>query len=112
MWTEGVAARTLWGSAGGIRGEAREQIDKVLLKQSHGITRLAPTVGFAICALISFALLTYALRHLEVGLPRSLGAAARGGSPARRRPDAAPRLGRPAPAPARRSATASTAHHT
>jgi quaternary ammonium compound-resistance protein SugE len=39
----------------------------VLLKQSHGITRLAPTAGFAICALISFALLTYALRYLLVG---------------------------------------------
>ena len=39
----------------------------VLLKQSHGITRVAPTIGFAICALISFGLLTLALRHLEVG---------------------------------------------
>jgi len=39
----------------------------VLLKQSHGITRLAPTVGFAVCALISFGLLTLALRKLEVG---------------------------------------------
>jgi quaternary ammonium compound-resistance protein SugE len=39
----------------------------VLLKQSHGITRLWPTVGFAVCALISFGLLTYALRSLEVG---------------------------------------------
>jgi hypothetical protein len=39
----------------------------VLLKQSHGITRLWPTVGFAICALISFALLTTALKKLEVG---------------------------------------------
>jgi quaternary ammonium compound-resistance protein SugE len=39
----------------------------VLLKQSHGITRLWPTVGFAICALISFGLLTYALRSLDVG---------------------------------------------
>jgi quaternary ammonium compound-resistance protein SugE len=39
----------------------------VLLKQSHGITKLWPTVGFAICALISFGLLTYALRSLEVG---------------------------------------------
>ncbi len=35
----------------------------VLLKQSHGITRLWPTVGFAACALVSFALLTVALRH-------------------------------------------------
>ena len=39
----------------------------VLLKQSHGITRLWPTVGFAVCALISFGLLTVALRQLEVG---------------------------------------------
>ncbi len=39
----------------------------VLLKQSHGITRLWPTVGFAICALVSFALLTMALKELEVG---------------------------------------------
>jgi quaternary ammonium compound-resistance protein SugE len=39
----------------------------VFLKQSHGITRLAPTVGFAVCALISFALLTVALKSLEVG---------------------------------------------
>lgn len=39
----------------------------VLLKQSHGMTRLWPTVGFAVCALISFGLLTVALRQLEVG---------------------------------------------
>src|SRR6266542_2055264 len=39
----------------------------VFLKQSHGITRLWPTVGFAVCALISFALLTVALESLEVG---------------------------------------------
>lgn len=39
----------------------------VLLKQSHSFTRLWPTVGFAACALISFALLNLALRHLEVG---------------------------------------------
>ena len=39
----------------------------VLLKQSHGFTRLWPTVGFAVCALISFGLLTLALRGLEVG---------------------------------------------
>jgi len=39
----------------------------VLLKQSHGITKLWPTVGFAVCALISFALLTAALKRLEVG---------------------------------------------
>ena len=39
----------------------------VSLKMSHGMTRLWPTVTFAICALLSFALLTLALRHLEVG---------------------------------------------
>ena len=39
----------------------------VALKMSHGITRVAPTIGFAICALVSFGLLTLALRHLEVG---------------------------------------------
>ena len=39
----------------------------VLLKQSDGITRLWPTVGFAACALVSFALLTMALKKLEVG---------------------------------------------
>lgn len=39
----------------------------VLLKQSHGFTRLWPTVGFAVCALISFGLLTFALKRLEVG---------------------------------------------
>jgi quaternary ammonium compound-resistance protein SugE len=37
------------------------------LKQSHGMTRLWPTVAFAACALMSFALLTMALRELEVG---------------------------------------------
>jgi quaternary ammonium compound-resistance protein SugE len=39
----------------------------VLLKLSHGLTNLWPTVGFAACALISFGLLTAALRELEVG---------------------------------------------
>ena len=39
----------------------------VSLKLSDGMTRLWPTVGFAVCALLSFALLTVALRHLEVG---------------------------------------------
>ncbi len=39
----------------------------VLLKQSHHFSRLWPTVGFAACALISFGLLSVALRHLEVG---------------------------------------------
>ena len=39
----------------------------VALKMSHGMTRLWPTAIFAACALLSFALLTIALRHLEVG---------------------------------------------
>jgi len=39
----------------------------VSLKMSHGMTRLWPTVWFALCALLSFGLLTLALRHLEVG---------------------------------------------
>jgi quaternary ammonium compound-resistance protein SugE len=39
----------------------------VALKLSHGITRLWPTVWFALCALVSFSLLTVALRRLEVG---------------------------------------------
>lgn len=39
----------------------------VLLKQSHGLTQPWPTAGFAVSALISFGLLTIALRELEVG---------------------------------------------
>ena len=39
----------------------------VSLKLSHGMTRLGPTVSFALCALLSFALLTIAPRQLEVG---------------------------------------------
>jgi quaternary ammonium compound-resistance protein SugE len=39
----------------------------VSLKLSHGMTRLWPTVSFATCAVLSFALLTLALRRLEVG---------------------------------------------
>ncbi|MBS2966529.1 multidrug efflux SMR transporter [Actinocrinis puniceicyclus] len=39
----------------------------VLLKQSESFTRLWPTIGFAACAIISFGLLTVALRGLEVG---------------------------------------------
>ncbi len=39
----------------------------VFLKMSHGLTKLWPTVGFGVCALISFGLLTMALKHLEVG---------------------------------------------
>ena len=39
----------------------------VLLKLSHGLTDPWPTAGFAVSALISFGLLTVALRELEVG---------------------------------------------
>lgn len=39
----------------------------ILLKQSQTFTRLWPTLGFAACALISFGLLTWALRGLEIG---------------------------------------------
>ena len=39
----------------------------VALKLSHGMNRLWWTVTFAVCALLSFALLTIALRKLEVG---------------------------------------------
>jgi quaternary ammonium compound-resistance protein SugE len=39
----------------------------ILLKESRGVTRIWPTVGFAICALVSFGLLSLALRKLEVG---------------------------------------------
>jgi quaternary ammonium compound-resistance protein SugE len=39
----------------------------VFLKLSHGLTKLWPTIGFGVCALISFGLLTMALKHLEVG---------------------------------------------
>jgi len=39
----------------------------VALKMSHGLTRIWPTAIFAACALASFALLTVALRKLEVG---------------------------------------------
>jgi quaternary ammonium compound-resistance protein SugE len=39
----------------------------VSLKLSHGMTRPWPTVSFAACALMSFFLLTVALRKLEVG---------------------------------------------
>jgi quaternary ammonium compound-resistance protein SugE len=39
----------------------------VCLKASHGFSRPLPTVGFAIFALGSFALLTLAIRHLDIG---------------------------------------------
>ena len=39
----------------------------VLLKQSGHFTRLWPTVGIAVCALVSFGLLSLAVSRLEVG---------------------------------------------
>jgi quaternary ammonium compound-resistance protein SugE len=39
----------------------------ILLKQSAGFTKILPTAGFAACALISFGLLSMALKRLEVG---------------------------------------------
>lgn len=39
----------------------------VFLKMSDGLTRVWPDIGFAVCALVSFGLLTLALRELEVG---------------------------------------------
>jgi quaternary ammonium compound-resistance protein SugE len=39
----------------------------VLLKQSGHFTQLWPTVGFAVCAVISFGLLSLAVGRLEVG---------------------------------------------
>ena len=44
-----------------------EMVFAVFLKLSHGLTRARPTAGFAASALISFGLLTVALRELEVG---------------------------------------------
>lgn len=39
----------------------------VLLKQSDNFSKLWPTIGFAACALVSFALLSWAVNRLEVG---------------------------------------------
>jgi quaternary ammonium compound-resistance protein SugE len=39
----------------------------VLLKQSVHFTQLWPTIGFAVCAMISFGLLSLAVGRLEVG---------------------------------------------
>jgi len=39
----------------------------VLLKNSNHFTRFWPTVGFAACALLSFGVLSVALKRLEVG---------------------------------------------
>ena len=38
-----------------------------LLKASHNFTRVWPTIGFAVCALVSFGLLNLALKDLPVG---------------------------------------------
>jgi quaternary ammonium compound-resistance protein SugE len=47
----------------------------VCLKLSHGLSRLVPTVLFAIFAVASFGLLTLALKHLDVGRPTPPGPA-------------------------------------
>ncbi|MDI2131751.1 DMT family transporter [Yinghuangia seranimata] len=39
----------------------------LLLKASHGFSRLWPTIGFAACAISSFGLLTLSLKTLDVG---------------------------------------------
>ncbi|UGQ14910.1 multidrug efflux SMR transporter [Yinghuangia sp. ASG 101] len=39
----------------------------LLLKASDGFTKLWPTIGFAICAISSFGLLTLSLKTLDVG---------------------------------------------
>lgn len=39
----------------------------LLLKQSHGFTRTAPTVGFVFCLALSMGLLAQALKTLPVG---------------------------------------------
>lgn len=39
----------------------------LLLKASDGFTKLWPTIGFACCAISSFALLTLSLKYLDVG---------------------------------------------
>lgn len=39
----------------------------ILLKQSHSFTQFWPTLGFAVCAVTSFGLLSLALHRLEIG---------------------------------------------
>lgn len=39
----------------------------LLLKASDGFTKLWPTIGFAVCAISSFGLLTLSLKTLDVG---------------------------------------------
>ena len=38
-----------------------------LLKLSNTFTRLWPTIGFAVCAILSFGMLSLALRYLPIG---------------------------------------------
>jgi quaternary ammonium compound-resistance protein SugE len=38
-----------------------------LLKLSNSFTRIWPTIGFAVCAILSFGLLSWALRYLPIG---------------------------------------------
>lgn len=39
----------------------------ILLKLSENFTKLLPTIGFAVCAIASFGLLSLALRNLPIG---------------------------------------------
>lgn len=39
----------------------------LLLKESHGLTRLAPTIGFIVFMILSMVLLAQALKSLPVG---------------------------------------------
>jgi quaternary ammonium compound-resistance protein SugE len=50
-----------------IVGGLFETAFAVSLKYSEGFTRLWPTVSFLVCAVVSFVLLTVALRDLPVG---------------------------------------------
>jgi multidrug transporter EmrE-like cation transporter len=66
----------------------------VLLKESHGITRIWPTIGFAACALISFGLLSEGIKRLEVGPAYASGPAS--ARPAPRSSESSPCTSRPA----------------
>jgi quaternary ammonium compound-resistance protein SugE len=44
-----------------------ETVMALSLKESHGFSRLWPSIGFAVFGTISFLLLSYALRTLPVG---------------------------------------------
>ncbi|MGZ4506333.1 MAG: DMT family transporter [Blastococcus sp.] len=50
-----------------ILGGLFETAFAVSLKYSEGFTRFWPTVSFIACAVVSFVLLTFALRDLPVG---------------------------------------------